>query len=92
MGDINGAIEVYHKSLGIKSDDTFTVEMLNRALQEFLESSEISYVPINEETTGKSSPSNSLAAGFSAMQTRPTNITSLELSFETDESCVEMTD
>jgi hypothetical protein len=92
MGDVSGAIEVYHKALGIKSDDTFTVEMLNRALQEFLESSEFNNILINDEAKGKSSPSNSLAAGFSAMKTRSQKTTSLESSFETDESCIEMAD
>lgn len=33
-GDIDGAIESYHQALSIKTDDTFSGEMLNRALHE----------------------------------------------------------
>jgi len=34
MGDIDGAIESYHQALSMKPDDTFSGEMLNRALHE----------------------------------------------------------
>jgi len=92
MGDVSGAIELYHKALSMKPDDTFTVEMLNRALQEFLDSSEIYNVQLSDEVYGKASPCNSLAAGFSAMRTRSQKSASLDSSFDTDDSCVEMID
>ena len=34
MGDIDGAIEAYHQALSLLPDDTFSNEMLNRALRE----------------------------------------------------------
>lgn len=38
QGDIDGAIESYHQALSRKPDDTFASEMLNRALQDQLDS------------------------------------------------------
>ena len=35
-GNIDGAIESYHRALSMKPDDTFSGEMLNRALHEAL--------------------------------------------------------
>lgn len=34
MGDVDGAIESYHQALSMKPEDTFSGEMLNRALHE----------------------------------------------------------
>jgi len=39
-GDLNAAIELYHQSLSLKSDDTFTCEMLTEALKDALEQAE----------------------------------------------------
>ena len=39
MGDVDGAIEAYHQALSISADDSFSNEMLNRALRD--DSSEI---------------------------------------------------
>lgn len=36
-GNLDGAIELYHQSLSLKPDDTFTCEMLSEALQNTLE-------------------------------------------------------
>ena len=36
MGDLDGAIDYYHQSLSRKPDDPFSSEMLNRALQDAL--------------------------------------------------------
>ena len=38
MGDLDGAIDYYHQSLSRKPDDPFSSEMLNRALQDALNS------------------------------------------------------
>jgi tetratricopeptide (TPR) repeat protein len=37
MNDLDGAIECYHRALSVKADDPFSTEMMNRALQEALE-------------------------------------------------------
>lgn len=37
VGDIEGAIELYHQALSRKPDDPFSSEMLNRALEEALD-------------------------------------------------------
>ena len=36
-GDLDAAIELYHQSLSLKPDDTFTCEMLSEALRDALE-------------------------------------------------------
>ena len=36
-GDLNTAIELYHQSLSLKPDDTFTSGMLSEALKELIE-------------------------------------------------------
>ena len=36
-GDPDGAIELYHQSLSLKPDDTFTCEMLKEALKDVLQ-------------------------------------------------------
>jgi len=33
-GNLDSAIDAYHQALGIKPDDSFTTEMLNRALND----------------------------------------------------------
>lgn len=38
MGDLDGAIDLYHQALSCKPDDPFSSEMLNKALQEALSS------------------------------------------------------
>lgn len=38
-GDIEQAIEYYHKALGLKYEDSFTAEMLSKALQQQFEQS-----------------------------------------------------
>lgn len=34
MGDIDSAVTLYHQALGLRADDAFSTEMLNRALRE----------------------------------------------------------
>lgn len=36
-GDLQQAIEYYHKALGLKYEDSFTAEMLSKALQQQFE-------------------------------------------------------
>ena len=40
QGDLEAAIEHYHKALGLRPEDTFTAEMLTAALKEAAEAEE----------------------------------------------------
>lgn len=63
-GDLDGAIELYHQSLSLKPDDTFTCEMLSRALEDTLDMTDL-----DMGGSASAGPSrSSSAAGTSAME------------------------
>ena len=43
-GDLDQAIELYHQSLSLKPDDTFTCEMLSEALKDILDAGDVTDV------------------------------------------------
>ena len=58
-GDLDTAIELYHQSLSLKPDDTFTCEMLSEALKDTLD--------VGFDFGGPTSRAGSAAASASAM-------------------------
>jgi hypothetical protein len=90
MGDIDVAIEVYHQALGIKSDDTFTVEMLNRALQESLELSETQFSTTKSDLHDNTSAFETVSNGHVSIKLRYQKTSNRDCSHETDDSCVDM--
>ena len=49
-GDLDGAIELYHQSLSLKPDDTFTCEMLTEALRDTLDVTDLGGGPSGGST------------------------------------------
>ena len=71
MGDLDGAVELYHQALSRKPDDPFSSEMLNRALQESLESFTIQDDTNNDDNnlSSVSSSKNNTSTNFNLSNT-----------------------
>lgn len=98
MGNVDGAIESYHQALGIKPDDSFSGEMLDRALEDAFDnptSLVSSFTPRRAPATvGKASESRMSFGAVSSLRSRNTIDNSMltdEGSSFTLDSDVEMT-
>ena len=67
-GDLDQAIELYHQSLSIKPDDTFTCEMLSEALKDTLEAGDVTDLGgvLHAADPAAAMPSRSASAGASS--------------------------
>lgn len=71
LGDVDSAIECYHQALGMKPDDTFSGEMLNRALHESFERPDPLFAVVVQQETTKESQG--YGRELEAQQRRSTN-------------------